>query len=332
MKFIIGVVAGIVLFGAVPSLGYWAYDKILDYQAQIEEYAANAEVLASSYYAARNDAGEAQAMVRQLESNLHELTAEYNDLLAEHGRALDELAEQRELKGSLSNIAELEAKKAQLITEIYDYSQQRQVLIPQISPIPIPVLCTGSMKPTINCLDTLSVMMNPLPMDIHLGSIVVYDPVNLNCGMPPNILVMHRVVDVRGTGTDKRIMAQGDNNSAVDGCWVPMSAIHYYVVSVQKSDHPEGMALLSRITAIEKDATAMLGKLDEDLAEIDKIRAGLAVCQPVWGRDVCPVGHVNSLISKYNHDLDRYTAKLDQAERLRNELQVISDAMWQDRH
>jgi len=311
MKVIIGALVALVLFGAVPSVGLWAYKTVDSYKTQVKEYAANAEVLASNYYRARGDVANALEKNRELKSEIERLNKEYARVSAEL----------TELQGSVSSVEELEAQMVQLASDIRAFTDEREALVPRI--VHTQPQCTGSMEPTITCLDILSLVANPLPMDIEIGTVIAFNPWSLNCALIVDALVMHRVIEEKGVGKDKQFRTQGDNNTRDDGCWVPMSAIEYYLVDIEKGDNPEAMAIIEKIAALEKAQIEATVKLDADFLEIEKIKRGLMYCEPVGGRDVCPVSHVNNLSNAYNLGLIHFVQQRDTIWELRADLQVL---------
>ncbi len=92
--------------------------------------------------------------------------------------------------------------------------------------------CTGSMNPTITCLDTATHATSFAPKDIRVGTIVsgylCYDP------NPNELLTTHRVTELRGEGDSLEVRTQGDANKMDDGCWVPFFSIEMILIELHK--------------------------------------------------------------------------------------------------
>jgi signal peptidase I len=131
-----------------------------------------------------------------------------------------------------------------------------------------PILaCTGSMDPTITCLDTIQWNYNPTPNDIVVGSVITFvEPDScLTADERKGDWILHRVIDIR-QGMYK---TKGDNNPVDDDCWIPFSNVQDMVINVTKGDYPELQAMLTRIWELEAYERRLVVWLDETSPSID---------------------------------------------------------------
>ena len=89
--------------------------------------------------------------------------------------------------------------------------------------------CTGSMEPTITCLDTVYAWRGNVPEeDLRVGMMVDVENVEGN-----RVPYVHRIIDLR----PGEVLTKGDGFPDDDG-WVPVTRIRGYVVSIEKNTRP----------------------------------------------------------------------------------------------
>jgi hypothetical protein len=242
------------------------------------------------------------------------------------------------------SVAALERRKDALYKELDTLDKERRALIPRFE-VTSNIACTGSMDPTITCLDTITVLTNPMTQDIEKGVIISYRPYQSKVPQPrycvsvpvvgqhwptshecadqttdigcyisnaysPSDYILHRVIDTRMDGDEKQFRTQGDNNPTDDGCWVPFDLVKEIVISVEKGSDVDGIALLDEIWERESRQNTLLAAIDERLAVMDVVD---------------DVGDYNNLLYKYNRWVSEYNASLSAVELLREKLQRMKD-------
>ena len=150
--------------------------------------------------------------------------------------------------------------------------------------------CTGSMEPTITCLDTATFLADPEPSEIEVGSIIVFTAECLGG------LIGHRVIAIFGVGEDQQYTAQGDNNSRPDGCPV----LHEDVIGLLQEIHegandtPGNRALREEVNSTYAAWRASDAAYDEALGRYVELRDrhcqrredGVYVCESAAFDDV----------------------------------------------
>jgi hypothetical protein len=190
----------------------------------------------------------------------------------------------------------------------------------------ITVQCTGSMNPSITCLDTVMVRMSNIhPRDIQVGTAVVYTPFQGCLSYAPGILVLHRVVEVRTVGAVQEYLTQGDNvsnNTMDDGCWLPFSSLNGYVVSVEKGTDAEGLRVYGLVAAEEAENLIRRRALTARWLEVVTEEEAQRVCTVD-----CSNNYLDSLRSLFDAEQLAFQASLDCISELRAELQAIANTL-----
>lgn len=192
-----------------------------------------------------------------LESSLSALTAENQNLAAERDTLRADLASTSAVESRLtSDLRDARAANAALLAEkdaiermygriqdlqaqIADLEAQREPLIPETSRTN--PTCTGSMEPTVTCLDVLTVLRNFEPEDITVGAVIAFKPTD-ECSLVSKH-VLHRVMKIKVEDGVYYYWPQGDNNPNPDNCWIPDSNVYNYVIEIHQGVRPENAAL-----------------------------------------------------------------------------------------
>lgn len=180
----------------------------------------------STLYKVRNDYADARADIQSLQ-------AKYSELLRT-SEGLDQIR---------AEVSSLETQRYLLNEEISVLKQQQASLLEQrVDRFNGPrtsqsnLRCTGSMEPTLTCLDTITLLHHFYPEEIDVGHIISYSP---PCGDPTSDRnILHRVIDIRYHRGEYQFAAQGDNASSRDDCWIPNKNVRGYVIDVQRDVRP----------------------------------------------------------------------------------------------
>jgi len=177
-----------------------------------------------------------------------------------------------------------------------------------------PILCTGSMDPTITCFDTITFRNHPTPSDLQIGTVITFRLTD-KCDLDSKHLIMHRVIDTKILNKIQYFRTQGDHNVTDDGCWIPFENVLYYVVKVEQIDNDQAKILLSRVWLAE---TVMLYQVRE-AAILQQEMQDLRECES------CSVDALNQTIDQYNHLTTDYNHQIKKVVRLRLQLQEFRD-------
>ena len=119
--------------------------------------------------------------------------------------------------------------------------------------------CTGSMAPTMTCVDEVTVRPVFAPEDIKPGHIIVFQP---GCPGEGGIIrpVVHRVIEVRQDEGGYSYWPKGDAKREADGCWIPAEFVQGYVVEVHRDVRPENTELRDEMAAARAALTAIMDR------------------------------------------------------------------------
>ncbi len=106
--------------------------------------------------------------------------------------------------------------------------------------------CTGSMEPGITCLDTARWLDNYRPADVVVGATIGFD-YDCNEGMANGTRVSHRVLDIKIENDTYYFWPKGDASTEADGCWVPESQVHGYIIELYKDTRPDNADLRNSV-------------------------------------------------------------------------------------
>ena len=192
-----------------------------------------------------------------LTTQVEGMTADKADLTTQvEGLTTDLTNTQTHLARAQAAITALEADYGtleELRVELGELRAERTILL-ETKVSTIDVRCTGSMNPTITCLDEITEMDPPPPKDIVVGAMIIYrKPVCLtvrnsdtgetfstSCDYPTGWVggstVLHRVIEVIvGENGEYSYKTQGDNNPEPDNYTVPYGSIVGLVTQIQKN-------------------------------------------------------------------------------------------------
>ena len=120
-----------------------------------------------------------------------------------------------------------------------------------------PIQCTGSMEPTMTCLDELKFDFSAPKQDIKIGTIIVFEH-NAPCfaalaptltglnavEIPYDVPIVHRVVGI----TNEGYLTKGDN-APPDVCPVAFENVKAIVTHVRRDVYPENAELRNKVLA-----------------------------------------------------------------------------------
>ncbi len=213
-----------------------------------------------------------QNTLTETEGALEEQTALALRLDEENGALLEE---RKDLEGRLETVTgqyadlveragtkeQLEEDATELQQEIRDLENQRAPLI--LSPNDLHrtgFLCTGSMEPTISCLDEATWLADFRPEDIVVGATIVFSPSCWNTQR-----VAHRVLEVEVRNGTHYFWPKGDGNRQADGCWVPETNVEMYIVEVHRNVRPENAALRNHVNSAKDTYYELLDRYCGDI-------------------------------------------------------------------
>ena len=185
------------------------------------------------------DLASAVSLQLELRTDLKNTEAEKADIEAQHQR----------LQLTAGTIVKLETKTRDLQSEIAELEDRRRPLIlASNNVVRSGFLCTGSMEPTITCLDEATWLPNVRPEDIAVGTTITFDP---SCREDDanGRGTAHRVIDIRVEGGIYYYWPKGDGNHEPDGCWVPHTNVEGYVIEIHKDVRPANAVLRERVNA-----------------------------------------------------------------------------------
>lgn len=204
---------------------------------------------------------ELQSTIRRLrtsESRLREVNDNYLDARSDI-QGLQ--AAYRDLQSASGGLAQIRAEVSSLETQRYLLNEEISVLKRQQASLlgqradrfsgprtsRSSLRCTGSMEPTLTCLDTITLLRHFYPEEIEVGHIISYGP---PCGdSTSNRNTLHRVIDIRYQLGMYYFRTQGDNAPTPDDCWVPSKNVRGYVLDVHHNVAPENAELRGLVNA-----------------------------------------------------------------------------------
>lgn len=256
-------------------------------------------------------------------------------------------ASQSQLLESIGDVESLESRRDDLelivddlLDEIDDLRRARSPLIPETHNGQF--LCTGSMDPVITCMDRSIWLDDFAPEDIVIGAVISFDASDIDCRVSSE-RVAHRVIDIKIESSEYFFLTQGDNNRRDDGCWIPESNVHGYIIELIENDFPEMQAMYDQIWPLEVEEAVLLGEIDELDQEFDDLNAEYNEylenhCDWNGSKWICSAFQFqratklfdalsavrDTLIAK----LDEYYPMCEQIRSLRVELQELRDARF----
>lgn len=184
------------------------------------------------------------------------LFAENKDLRAEYAT----------LQGTAGTVGALERRQATLRDYIADLVERRKPLILTTANAPTTGFkCTGSMEPTITCLDEAVWLENFQPEDLVVGAVIAFDaPPDCTAFGGGSTAISHRVMDIRVRANGVyEFWPKGDGNDEPDGCWVPHTNVTGYIIEFRRNAVPRNASLRNQVNdANDLYVTAELAYLD----------------------------------------------------------------------
>ena len=181
-----------------------------------------------------------------LEGQLAEMTTLFATRNAEYSTLN---ADYRRLVNAVAAVDELEARVRELGAEIMALEERRRPLFLASQQERVEgFLCTGSMEPAITCLDTATWVTVFSPDEIVKGTVISFD--NRACW--PDAVAgrsAHRVQDTYLEDGVLHYWPRGDAHAQSDGCWVPSTAVHGYIIELHKNTVPENAVLRDNVNA-----------------------------------------------------------------------------------
>lgn len=103
--------------------------------------------------------------------------------------------------------------------------------------------CTGSMEPTISCLDEVIHLTDFDPEAIDVGHIIGFR------GCNSGRWTRHRVIEVKSANGNRYFRTKGDANREADSCWTQQDSVSGYVVEVRRGVRPQNAELRLLVNA-----------------------------------------------------------------------------------
>ena len=149
----------------------------------------------------------------------------------------------------MGTVDDLRTKASALRDEIEELEEWRRPLILALdSAATSGFKCTGSMEPTITCLDRATFLTNFRPEDIVVGATISFNP---NCWEDgaSGRGAAHRVADIELRGGIYHYWPKGDASDEPDGCWIPQTSVRGYIIEIHKNAVPENAELRDQVNA-----------------------------------------------------------------------------------
>ena len=163
-----------------------------------------------------------------------------------------------DLEASRAAYAELESlhgQKAALEAEIADLHEQRKPLVLGSGATDRRgFYCTGSMAPTVTCVDEATWLLDFDPANIAVGTIIFYTDCTLGSG------IVHRVIEIEDRGGVLHFRTQGDSNRGPDDCWTPAQDVDGYLVEIHRNVRPANIELRDAVVSAREAYDAVLDK------------------------------------------------------------------------
>ena len=210
-----------------------------DLQVQYEKLGLQRDDLADRHEDLGFRHSDLQAQYEKLGLQRDELAAQFEDLSFRHS----------ELQLAVGTVDDLRTKASALRDEIEELEEWRRPLILALdSAATSGFKCTGSMEPTITCLDRATFLTNFRPEDIVVGATISFDPNCWEDGASAR-RTAHRVADIELRGGIYNYWPKGDASDEPDGCWIPQTSVRGYIIEIHKNAVPENAELRDQVNA-----------------------------------------------------------------------------------
>ncbi len=210
-----------------------------DLQVQYEKLGLQRDDLADRHEDLGFRHSDLQVQYEKLGLQRDDLAAQFEDLSFRHS----------ELQLAVGTVDDLRTKASALRDEIEELEEWRRPLILALdSAATSGFKCTGSMEPTITCLDRATFLTNFRPEDIVVGATISFNP---NCWEDgaSGRRTAHRVADIELRGGIYHYWPKGDASDEPDGCWIPQTSVRGYIIEIHKNAVPENAELRDQVNA-----------------------------------------------------------------------------------
>ncbi|MCE2466293.1 MAG: hypothetical protein J4G01_09575 [Dehalococcoidia bacterium] len=191
-----------------------------------------------------------------LHSDLSEARAENDNLQASNRELSGDLetarTEYMALQSAVGTVEELQSTADGVRGEIVELEDMlRPLILSWDSRTTGGFFCTGSMEPTLGCLDSVTWITEFEPSMIVEGAVISFNP---NCwethADKDDVNTAHRVIDIKFEDDVYHFWPRGDGNEEDDGCWIPHGNVEGYAVEFFADTRPENAELrLAVLTA-----------------------------------------------------------------------------------
>ncbi len=184
-----------------------------------------------------------------LHSDLSDARVENDNLQASNLELSGDLnaarMEYRALQDAVGTVEELQSTADEVRGEIIELEETlRPLVLSWDSREAGGFFCTGSMEPTLGCLDSVTWINEFDPSVIVEGTLISFNP---NCwethADKDDRRTAHRVIDIRVEDGVYHFWPRGDGNEEDDGCWVPHGNVESYAVEFFPNTKPENASL-----------------------------------------------------------------------------------------
>ena len=175
---------------------------------------------------ARTDLHRTETFLNQSMKQVQTLQQKYETLQRDHTRLADTSASVESLE---AEIERLEGRLQPLIL------RERTVTRSGFA-------CTGSMEPTVTCLDEAEWLGKFEPSEVIAGMTIDFDP-DCTEGEPNGRGTTHRVVKVKVENGIYYYWPKGDGNREADGCWIPVGHVTGYMIALYQDTQPQNESL-----------------------------------------------------------------------------------------
>ncbi len=210
---------------------------------------ADKEHLTTDLAVARTNNENLLATNAGLHSDLSGARSENDELETRNQGLSGELAtarnEYRMLQDAVGTVEELQSTADGVRGEIIELEEKlRPLILSWGSRETGGFYCTGSMEPTLGCLDSVTWINEFDPAVIVEGALISFNP---NCWESDDdrddIGTAHRVIDIMVENDVYHFWPRGDGNEEDDGCWIRHDNVESYAVEFFPNTRPENAEL-----------------------------------------------------------------------------------------
>jgi signal peptidase I len=250
----------------------------------------------------------------ELDKKLSELTLSYATLMNEVG-----------------GVETLRHQRQSLLDSISALHQQRTALIPATSEGGF--VCSGSMDPTITCMDRATWLDNPRPEEVVVGGVISFQAPSGCRFKDTSRSIAHRVTSVTTQAGEYQFRTKGVNNAVDDSCWIPFANVNGLMLGLDKGSNAQMQALSHQVWPLEAERNQLeLGMLALT-HELNQLRTEYHLlyakyCSGVPKGQKCIVAHeafvrIEQRQQTMRAHLTRHEALVDRVNLLRNQLEGL---------